>query len=517
MKKSLLLITLILNILQLSAQKTIEWNKIDDEKNQYDFKYFIKYSVDAYKAVFAIPEVKPFQSLKNQVFIRTYNTDFSKYTQVGIPSESPLLLSVKSFRNYNVIYGSTDAGNNYRKPNKLVITDDQSNVLVNILFPLHGNLSFFKGAPSDMVSYFGSPTIYHSYDSSHLIILNTEAISPGKASLDFTETQFINVYDKDLNLVWKDSVNLSTMYEKGTAVNGIKIDYINNKLYIFATNCASSFQKVENTIRVFEFDKPQSYKTIVKEAFPNPVISFNYMVTKEKNIIISGVNHISTDIANGSDKNELFFINVDLSAMNITPKVKRYKLNKDFCAKYPEYNSLLRDNLTSPLAMFEMSDGLIYCSENSYSVGYSSAGSSTINNFNSITLIKFDLSGNIKWLKMINKDPGCKGSEFSGFCCRAFLIKGEVVIFYYDLEDKIYKETFKKSNAIEPITKFCLASATVDGEGNINKSLVYKVAESQIWIDLTGMTQISDTHFFIPGKGLGMAKKGEYTAFYDYE
>lgn len=131
MKKILFLLAFAVTILSVTAQNNIHWLKIDSNKDKYDFQYYIKASEDSYKAVFTIPHNKPFQTTKHSIFIRNYDKNMDLQTEVGIPAESPVNLSITGFQDYNIIYGTMDENNNpmsqYTKNNRIVITDNNMN------------------------------------------------------------------------------------------------------------------------------------------------------------------------------------------------------------------------------------------------------------------------------------------------------------------------------------------------------------------------------------------------------
>ncbi len=506
MKKTTAFLALFFVLFQLSAQKALDWKKIDSPKDDYVFKYFYQYTGDVYKGIFTIPTVKPFQSVKNQIFVRTFNADLSSYTEQGIPSESPYLVSVTGFKDYTVIYGSTDENKNpmlqYHADNKLLVTDAQLNILLNVSYSVHGKKHRFTDTPS----------VYRSCDSTHLIVINSEIMAPDKPSFKASPTvQFISVYDKDLQLVWKDSVDFEQIFGKDVPLNNFDMDFMNNKLYVFASHRAVPTKKLKPTLYIIRYDHPQSYQVVDKEIFPNDYFSWKYLLNKKGEMYMCGIN----EVLNSSKNKQLFYMSLDLNAPDAKPLLKTYTIDKAFIAKYPDYKFILANYLTYPGSLLLTADGLIYCSEYHAIVTSSSKySSSTSYYFKPMTFIKFDLDGNIVWLKMIDKNVQ-SSYKYSEYFCRAFYINNEVVVFYYDFVNNIFAEAHKGKPTSPFGNKLCLALARIDADGNIVKKVITAVGDDGTSADLNRLRQISDTRFFMTGSGINLKTRGDYVTFYD--
>jgi hypothetical protein len=510
MRKIITITLVFFMVFNLSAQRGLDWINIDNTKDDYLFRYFYKYSDGVYQAIFTIPEIKPFQPIKNQIFIRTYNADMSKYKEQGIPSESPYELSVTGFKDYTVIFGSTDENKNpflhYHKDNKLVITDAQLNPLINVSFPVHGKKNRFEGLPS----------AYNSHDSSHLILTNHEILE--SESKPFRETpvmHYINIYDERLTLKWCDSVNFANIFDKDTPINHYSIDFIRGKVYMIATTNGNTMKKVKPEIFVIRFDAPGKSSIIARKVCISPQFGWESMVTKEGKLIIAGLNYIE----NGPVKKTLFFMNIDLNTLGGEAMIKTIAIDKTLLAKYPQYKSILLSDMAEPSILLRMKDGLLYCGEyhlavTSTSSTGTSSHSSTTYYVNTISFIKYDWDGNIEWIKMIEKNTASK-TAFSSYFCRAFLSNGNVVIFYTDYLDNIFSDKFSRKPRIVTDNNLCMAQAIVDNEGNMKKSLIYKIGEDGTRADLNTMRQIDNTRFFVAGTGMKMKTRGSFVAFYD--
>jgi len=506
MKKIFTFVLLVFVMFNLSAQKGLDWIKIDSPKDDYIFRYFFNYSEGALKAIFTIPEVKPFQPVKSQIFVRTFNADLSKFDEQGLPSESPIELSVKGFKDLIVVYGSTDENKNpflqYHKDNKIVIADAQLNPLKVFLYPTHGKKNKFQGIPS----------VATSYDSTYLMVINNEVLE--SESKPFKETpvmHYINVFDKSGNIAWNDSIRLSDIFGKDVPINSYSFEFINKKMYLIASTAGFGMKKIKPELFVVRYDSPGSFKIIARKIFTSSQFGWEKAITKDGHMFIAGLNREQSI----TSKKNLFFINIDLKADDGSPVIKSIAVDKTLLVKYPAYKSTLPNNLTEPSDLLLLKDGLLYVSEaHIISTTTSSNHSSTTYYVKGISLIKFDFEGNIEWIKVMDKSIA-SGTAFYPYFCRAFVSNGEVVLFYYDyLEDILQAKPGPKLRFISE-SSFCMAQATVDAEGNIKKSFIYKIGEDGTRADLSTMEQLSSTRYFITGTGIKIKTRGGFAAFYD--
>lgn len=513
MKKILLLLVMVLSVISVTAQNDIRWTRIESPKDKYDFKYFIKVSENDCKAVFAIPHNKPFQATKHSVFIRNYNSDLSEYTETGIPSESPLTLFISGFRDYNVISGSMDENKNpmsqYGEDNRIVITDNNLNPLVTKNYPLHGKKNKFSGAPD----------LGYSHDSSHLIVVNDEILSLGKPSLkEAPRMKYIDVYDKDLKLVWSDSVNFNLIFGEKTDIQYYHVDYISNKLVITASCMADGMKKIKATLFVVRFDSPQSYKIIMNKVFPYDDFAYQSLLTKEGNVIICGSNMMTMSAPLAPVKRQLFYLSKDVMNPDVEPLYRSYEIDKNFANKYPEFKAWLIEGIRGPFDLVKIGDNIIYCCEVRYvSTSTSSSGSSsTTYHFKHITLLSFNADGEIGWINMINKSVASK-QAYNDHFCKAFSVGNNLCIFYYDYADNIAGAKFVEKPRMVTEDKIWVAKAMVTPEGDIMKSMITNIGEHDVRANLPRTERVSENRFLLVGSGTSLSKLGNYFGFYDLD
>jgi len=513
MKKFLTSMVLLLPVIFVMAQNDVKWTRIDSPKEKYDFKYFISTTQESSKAVFTIPQNKPFQQTKHNIFVRSYNSDLSNFTETGIPPDSPVTLFLAGFRNYTVISGSMDENKNpmaqYAKENMIIIADNNMNPLVVKTFPLHGKKNKFTG----------SPVLYTSHDTSHLIVVNNEILSFDKPSLkEPPKMTYIDVYDKSLNHVWTDSVNFNTIFGEKNNINRFSMDFVDGKLLLTASCPADGMKKIKATIYLVSFDKPQSYKIIWSEIFPYENLAYRTLVGPQGNMIISGANMMGTSAPFGQTKKQLFFLNKDLKNSDAEPVFKSYELDKTFVAKYPEYKMFLAESLFGPFDLFLLGDRVVYASEHRYySTSTSSSGSSsTTYYFKHITLLCFDNEGQIEWLNMINKSVASKQS-FDDHFCNGFVSGNNLCFFYYDYADNIAAAKFIEKPRFVGEDKLWVTQAIVSPDGDIKKTMITNIGAHDIRANLSATQQVNDHRFILVGTGTSLSSLGGYFGIYELD
>jgi len=514
MKKIFSLLAMAVTILSVTAQNNIHWLKIDSNKDKYDFQYYIKASEDSYKAVFTIPQNKPFQATKHSIFIRNYDKNMDLQTEVGIPAESPVNLSITGFQDYNVIYGTMDENNNpmsqYTKNNRIVITDNNMNPLVTKDFPLHGKKHKFTG----------SPDIILSHDSSHMIVLNSEILTFDKPSLkEAPRMRYIDVYNKDLKVVWSDSVDFDQIFGEKTNARDFELDYINNKLVLTACCMADGLKKIKAAIFMVLFDQPQSYKIIMNKVFPYDNFSYRTLFTKEGKVIMSGLCTGSTGAPFGPGKKQLFYLSKDINNPNADEVFRSYEIDRTFEARFPDYKKWLVLGIKGPFDIFLINGKLIYCSESrEYSTSSSGTSGHTSTTYYTkhITLVKFDTDGEIEWLEMINKNVSTKSSP-DDLYCKAFTVGENLIIFYYDWAENIVSANFVEKPHLSMDNKLWVAKAIVTPDGTIQKTMITNTGEYKISACLYRTKKVSDKRFLMFGRGTSIQTTGNYFGFYDMD
>ncbi len=520
MKKLIALQVLMMTVLIVNAQSGLKWQKIDSFKEKYNFEYFIRTGNNTYDAVFTIPHNKPFQATQHNIFIRSYDKNMVQVSERGIPAESPRTLYIAGFRNFNVLAGNMDEGKNpfskFSKDEKVLIADENMNPLTESTFPLHGKRNYFDGLP----------TLYASPDSSFLIVVASEVL-PGKPMKQPPMIYYVNVYDKSMKMVWTDSIKTEQVFGEDVVLNNVSFSFIENKLLFACSIDKKGFSKTPAQLFLLEYEKPQSYKMVLKEDFPIDLISFQVVYNTNGMVYLSGTNHQNTNEGGvmglpGMTKRKLFYIKVDIKNGS-APVIKNYDIDKDFTAKYPDYKLQLMESFRYPTQLLVINDNLYYISEHRYSSttttrsASGSTSSTTTYYFKAITIIKFDENGGIQWLKMIPRTVETGGIYAQGIC-KAFRTGNDICLFYYDYLENVTSGR-NIPRLISSDLKLWLAKAMISSDGEIHSRVVSNIGDDKVATEIPNMIQLGDTRFLVIGRRyIGInAAFDVYYSFYDLD
>jgi len=489
----------------LYSQNNIQWKILDDNEGEYNFQSIFHVSEKGQKAVFTIPHNRLFRKTKHNIFVRNYNADMTSYTELGIPPESPQLVSIKGFRNYNVILGSMDDNNTennavYSKDNIIVITDNEMNPLITKSFSLHNQHNRFKNLPEIIISS----------DSNYLIIVNSELQNTQRLSLSYCPViKYIDVYDKYLKHVWSDSIDSEIVLGRKLQVSNYNFNFYENQLIVTASYEDMFYYKNNAEIFVAVFDKPQSFKILMKKEFPYEGLSYRTLFSDSGKIIFSGYSFKCAALNSTNPKRILFYLSKDIKFPDNEPVYKYYKINRDFGKKYPNVKSSFKKNFVSPQRLFYKNNKLYYF--NDWLVG-TAYGSNTCE-FGKIILISFDMEGNIEWIKDIDKSVNIIGLEDEPIQYgNVFLTENGLDIFYYDNIKNVY------SNKLKPlrngVKNLCLVNAKVSPNGDIIKTIIVNVGNVYVKPDLSMTKKINDNTYLFVGIGTTLTNKGNYSGFF---
>jgi len=515
-----LLLTIIAGVftLNLYSQSSIQWKVVDNNNEDYKFHQIIQTGDSEQKTVFTIPHNKPFKKTKFSIFIRKYNADLSNFTEDGIPPESPHSVAIKGFRNYNVIYGSMDEnisiGDYLSEPNRIVITDNLMNPLVTQTFRLHNSHNRFESIPEIIISA----------DSNYLIIVNSEIITPNKVDykLDFKDTYsnyYVDVYDKNLNHVWNDSVMYKNLFPNTKDVNDFNFNFINGKLVVTASYANLTWGKPKPVIYVFVYDKPQSFKLITRKEFTEQGLAYNTVFDKSGKIFFSGCTmHLAAvgGINPGNSKNQLFYLSVDINDPEKEPVFKSYYIDDNFYDKYPKQNLIFDSYFIFPDKLIYNNNKLYYvsdhCSKNNSANGYP-----TITyHFDQLFIMAFDSDGKIDWINSINKRTVITvNNDVSRPVCKVIVNGNDLSIFYFDNSKNVYSDNLKTQG--NSLKNLCVVNAIVSPKGVINKTIISNVNDTKVIADLSQTRMLNGKTYLFAGKGATLKNMNDYFGLYKTE
>jgi hypothetical protein len=499
--KNILLSAVISAFCLAAAGQQIKWRPLDQGKEAYQFSTFIRANADVLRALLDKPHETLNGGTDHSFILREYNADMSSSIERGLPKESPPHASVSGFGDYTVIAGSDDNTGFLvmHQANRLLIADKDNVVRLNQVFPLHGKRHVFLGLP----------VVTLSSDSNYLIVVNDEQWVPEKPSTrDDQVKTCINVYNRKLEQVWNDTVDLVKVFGEGIyGFETVETDFVADKLFVIGENQQNKKKDFAASVHVAMYDKPGSFSIIVNEKFEYLEIGMHHLFDGKGKLYLAGISREFHDV-------KLNYIMKDYGSGQPTV-VKTHPIDKEFKAKYPEYSKYMNYGIDYPDALLLRNDGIIYISEFDATATSTGSGGSYKRH---IAIIKFNFDGTIKWMKMINKGILCP-VEDADYICRIFDEGDRIIIFYDDNIDNI------NSQAAGMVTKFgdseeiqWMAVAVVDNDGNVKKTAVNDIWTTKIRPCLSNIREIMPGHFVLIGSATGGGSThGYYYGFYNIE
>jgi hypothetical protein len=497
MKKIITIICCFLLMSICRSQNAGSWKKVDANVKT-TFHGFVGAEDDYSLAIISKAMAKG--ATEDPVRIRKYNSDFSSWDDFKLPSEKPDMYILENFDDKIILngYASGRMVTIYRDitPEQKVMCLSQEGELIGE-FKIH--------TQSDDNSFNGSMDIFPSTDGTKLIMISNEIF---KASIPTNEESLtrIFVFDKDFNMIWRDSVNLTETFGKGVLYKTTSFDYTSDgKLLILAYRDGSAVKKMKTQLTIAVHDTPghEEYRD-VKE-FEYERCKFNHLLSDDGSLYICGIVYLNVPDIAGNGYLRMFFMkkNIDHSGIEIYNTIE---LNKVFYKSYPEYSKYLKKQLGPPYQILPLGDGILCCSQfvlavsGKYSTSYYTAG---------ITLYKFSADGKLEWLKMINKYTQVSTENLF---CKAYSNDEDVLIFYADNPENVYPE---KPKVYKSKTKLCLVLATVKPDGTITKKILDDKKLHNISFVLPTIYQVNENRYLLQGGSWENGNAGIYLRAFD--
>jgi hypothetical protein len=500
--------------LPLFSQNSIQWKVVDNNNNQYKFQRIIKTGDHEQKAVFTIPQNKPFKKTKHSIFIRKYNADMSSFSEDGIPAESPNTVAIKGFLDYNVIYGTMDDNVKNQEwmtePNKVIIADNNMNTLVSQTFPLHSKRNRYETIPEIIISA----------DSNYLIIVNEEMVDAYKVDFKYSNSDYyIDVYDKYLNHVWSDSIIYDKMFPNNNHVFDFNFNYYDNKLVVTAKFENPIWGKPKPIIYVLLYDKPQSYKIIMQKEFTRQQIVYNTLFDKSGKIFFTGYTIHIPAVGNtyaGCPKNQLFYLSKDINSPDVEAIFKCYDLDDDFAVKFPKQKELFGSYYILPQQLICSNNKLYYFNDYVIKTTERYADPMKTYSFGQLFLMSFDKNGNIEWMNSINKRTVINEFENVNIPIGRVILKdNDLNVFYYDNLKNVFSEKLKSQGNTSK--GLCIVNAVISSNGGIKKTIISNVEESQVRADLSQTRLLYNNSYLFVGKGATLKNMNDYFGIYTFD
>jgi hypothetical protein len=458
----------------LQVQGQLKW--FDTKENFNDsqvYAYLGEYS-RGYGFVFTFPTQKMFSNLKYGIAVRYFNADMDEFVQLDLPGENiPPFLALRSFGNYIVVYGTGEEKNQQKGEARVIFLDEELKEVSSKILSLGGNRYIWPE----------SPHAYLSKDSTHLIVDIVEQCIPDKPSMiPDPVIHHFSVFNTNLEIVWEGDIELKKIFRDKSTWQ-CSYDFTPDKQFLIIGSEVYENKEylVAYTIKDAEEPAVKLYSELVSTN--NSLIS-RYMITPQNDLIMIAYTVYGEVIT------ELTFIRKNLS--NDTEIVKKkYKLDKTFETSFPVYAKKVKQ-FPYLRFMFRVNDGVVAFGEYfSQMMGYS---------IRSITMLKFDLDGEIQWIKMLEKEIYVQELS-SKYLFSAFQSGDDIILFYNDFPENVKSETFKAGPKITLLSIDCMAMARINSSGEIvERKILNTYKQSVTYNDLQSVYQVDPDRFIFLGE-----------------
>jgi hypothetical protein len=338
-------------------------------------------------------------------------------------------------------------------------------------------------------------------DMEHFVIWGYKDES-GSKKADKPHSIKVYIIDNTFKVVRTETFDIEETFGQDAVINTLRFDLSpKDELLVFVNfhkKPGKTHFKMANI--PVQGDKPTVYDYQLSYETP----AYEWTFDESGNVYISGTVGVG-DFIPSVKKNTnrmLFFIPQSLASK--TPaKIVTYELNTEFYAKYPEFakGRYLARDLTYPYFLFKMNDGLLYMSENAEKVThYSSTTNTSSSSFNafSFTFIKFDLQGNIKWIKMLTKQVTVKSGYESLLDFSVFPDEDAISIIYTDAPLNVSRPAGKLVAAKSTATLGTVV-ARVNGSGDIKQQVINNPVKSKIFAQPMIVSLVNERKCVIAG------------------
>jgi hypothetical protein len=485
MKKILLIGIIMFTYCSIYAQK-IEWKQIDSKEEEFNITstYYLL-NDNTFCALFVTHPAKRSEKTFENYVLRTYNSDYSKFSEIGIPPETPNRFIVEPFKEYTMIYGcdvepwkTNPRLDNYLR-SRVIFADKMMNPLLNIELKQYNEKYILEGAPK----------LYFSYDSSFVIFANIEKPFSNSSSMPFgggyEKKQYgITVVNGNMEKVWSGLVNFEDIFGKGVQTDNYRFEYINDHFYLIASVRGAPTKKMESAIYIVEFDEKGTSNVIHKEVFKMEPLKWKSYIDKNQLMTVGG--YYTTNCKN------LFSFQYSFTLKDIKSPTKTLVINSAFTNGDDEMQKIFKPDFVYPFTLIPMPDGFIWYREDAVSSEHFC--------IEDINLIKFDNNLNLKWVKRVHKSYKAYVTNSEKYFSSYFVRDNKLVIFYYDYEDFIKNEFKLQVFGNRDESDLCMVMATVSPNGEITKEMVSNIKVSQTLGYASNMFSTDKNNYILIGK-----------------
>jgi hypothetical protein len=307
----------------------------------------------------------------------------------------------------------------------------------------------------------------------------------------------------DIGIVEKLGVSNKAQANKSSVVfKNISVHYTDDKRMVFACfaqNSASSGMKAGLFACIF--DKPESQPKVLFAEMENHTVEGSAMISGNT-VTFSGM--VRKDRYNGSVQSvfsDVYFSSIDLASGKKT--VKLFTL-ESLEKKLPQYEKTVDECLMPPGYLLPFSDGgTLYVSEMTPYRQYNSLRTNA--DYRAIILIKFTKTGEIDWMKVLNREIGISAYSANGLIggdalsAKVFTAGSKIVLLYTDND----KNTESEKLIPGKTTELSLIAASINSDGQISKNIIHNARVNKINAVTSSIYKAENGKFYIQGEGQG--------------
>lgn len=305
-----------------------------------------------------------------------------------------------------------------------------------------------------------------SKDEKDIILYALNKVPNPNKKLDNEYFVKVWAYDKKFEKLAEESFKFEDIFTNAFAVSSLNFDITANNKII--SMCSGSDKKLKKAlVSLAVFNKTGEKPKVYSYSFDHYYSGYEYNFGKNNELFISGALSPASGFASKANS-ALFFINQSLESDKSADPVI-YETSKQFFVNYPECKKILSSHSIDPFGIFVMSDGILYGSMKviqvtSYSTSSTGSTSSKTRYYSkSFVFIKFSFSGEIKWLKVINKELYTTESAVEMAYC-TYKQDGDILrVVYNDNPANIINKGTKMVRASMKKSVPALAEISVDG------------------------------------------------------
>ncbi len=515
-KGFLLLFAFVLISSQLIAQGSVKW--VQGNKGKTDYKLWALVADE--EGFVAGVTVGAFMKPVNEARVLKYNKEMQFLGESKVQGAVPQTLEMGGFGKMLWIKDLASAKPGAKDGNTMTFYDKEGQIIKQHVLDNSYKYQIVTGnimsavMNNDYSNIKVEVPVFKSTDQDYLLLWGYRD-EQGSKKADKDHSIIVYVFGEDGEIAMSETFIVENVFGEDAIINSLQPDITPNGSLLLFSRYMHKAGKARFSMA--HFKEAGQKPTVYKYELPYESPAYEWSYGEDNDVYIAGTSSIGNLIPSFTKNNNrlLFFMMQDLNQES-PAKATTYELNPAFYNQYPEFlqGKYLILNLTWPSLLATCSDGVLYVSENSekvtvtYSSDYGSAKKTSYKAY-SFSVIKFDFSGKIQWLKMITKKVSVK-EGYEDMLDWSWSQEGDVVTIHYS--DHPLNVTRPKGKLVLAGSHTVLgtAIANIHASGDIKIRVVNDPTKSKIF-GLPSMTEyMGDEEFVMAGLKYKMMSLPEF-------